>query len=177
MVGLQWCSACDAPRFKWSVRSVDDIPDVCWHCGEVAVEIVLVADGLSELRRQLGDWARGAGRSRGDQGWLNRRRAHVRERFDQVIGWWERQPTRPPELQRLLREYHRGGRLQTEPLEHASDQSTAERLAPARLHELTEQMKSLAEEERLVRESSKPKPTQAPGAWRMFPRPSGDGSN
>lgn len=180
MVGLQWCNACDAPRFKWRVRDLADVPEACWYCGQEEVQVRLVADDLSELRRSLGDWARGDRRTRSDESWLNRRRTHVRDRFDQVIGWWERQPNAPAELRRLLREYHNRGRQQIEPPERearSSEMAGAERLQSTRLHELTEQLKLLAEEERIKRESAKPKGASAPGVWRMFRRPPSDNAN
>lgn len=180
MVGLQWCKVGDAPRFKWHVRDIEDIPGTCWYCGQEDVEVCLVADSLLQLRRDLGEWARGNRRT-GDQSWLNRRRTHVRERFDQVIGWWERQPNPSPELRTLLKEYHDRGRPQTDaPRQETSrriEHPQGERLHPDRLHELTEQLKSLAEEERTTRESTKPKGASSPGSWRMFsdpPRPSSD---
>ncbi len=117
---------------------------------------------------------------RSDESWLNRRRSHVRDRFDQVIGWWERQPNASAELRRLLRECHNRGRQQIEPPEQearSSEMAGAERLQPTRLHELTEQLKLLAEEERIKRESAKPKGASTPGVWRMFRRPPSDNAN
>lgn len=186
MVGLQWCSACDAPRFKWQVQDVEDVPDVCLSCGQGAVQARFAAERLTELRRALGEWARGEGRSGADQSWLNRRRAHVRQRFDQVIGWWDRQPTRPPELQRLLREYHNRGRPRLEPpVDPAGEPDAglpvdARRLDAERLHELTQHLKSLADEPHDAPEAAIPKEPMRPRrSWGILRRspPQADGDS
>ena len=178
MAGLQWCKACDGPRFKWRVRDIEDIPDNCWDCGQEEVEVRLVADSLVELRRALGQWALSDNRTRGNRSSLNRRRAHVRERFDQVIGWWAKQPSRPPEFRKLLRDYKNRGRPQADLARlslqpaHEAHGPARQRLDADRLHELTEQLKSQAEEERTTRENKTPKePARGPRAWRMLQRP------
>lgn len=164
MVGLQWCAACDAPRFRWSVCGRESIPMTCWHCGTEAIEARLVAESLAQLRRELGDWALGAQRRRA--GWthesVNRRRSHVRAKFDTVLGWWIRQPNRDPELARLLTDYHNRARVHVdgnashEPAD-AVDQAQPKMLDPSRLHELTEQTRVMAEEARAERKIKKPR--------------------
>jgi hypothetical protein len=177
MAGLQWCKVCDGPRFKWHVRDIEDVPANCWDCGQEEVEVRLVADSFVELRRALGQWALGDSRRRGDRGWLNRRRAHVRHRFDQVIGWWAKQPSRPPEFKKLWKDYRNRGRLEADDsadaaTAHRDHEPARQRLDADRLHELTEHLKSQAEEERASRERKEPKEAaRAPGAWRMLHRP------
>ena len=146
MIGLQWCSNCDAPRFGWSILSLDEIPTKCWDCGQDAVAVRLTADRIADLRRELGLWALGDQRRRagGAHESVNRRRSHVQERFDQVLGWWAKNPRRHPELLRLLREYRYRGRVTPEPIpsndaDDAPEDYEHSLLDPDRLHELTEQ--------------------------------------
>jgi hypothetical protein len=165
MVGLQWCKACDGPRFKWSVRDVDDIPERCLDCGKDQVEVHLAANSLSELRKGIGQWALGDSRPGRHASWLNRRKAHVQTRFDQVIGWWAKQESQPPEFKTLLKEYRTRGRPQYAPPDDA-ERGRSDRASPIlaadRLHQLTEELKALAAEEKKSREAKAVRPSDEP---------------
>lgn len=181
MVGVQWCKACEGPRFKWHVRNVEDIPEHCLDCGGDEVEVRLVGDTLTNLRRALGQWALGDDRTSGHASWLNKRRARVQERFDQVIGWWAKQPSQPPEFKKLLREYRNRGRPRVDPeaepgaahrepgAAHRERGPVRKRLDADRLHELTEKLRAEAEEERKTRETPK-EPVRSTGPWRIMQR-------
>ena len=176
MIGVQWCDECDAPRFKWSCGGIHDVPSSCYYQTDHTVALRFVADGLAEARRKLAAFAHGSIKGSPHSGARSRRRTHVRERFDQVIGWWARQPTVPRELMVLLREYNNRGR---------SSQAAGERTSAALpetgrlvdvvlLHSLTEEMKALAEQERAREKPVLPQPAAKPGSWRMVQRPRPD---
>jgi len=177
MVGLQWCKPCKGPRFKWSVRDVDEIPERCLECGKDEVEVRLVAENLAELRRAVGQWALGDNRPSGHAGWLNRRKTRVQERFDQVIGWWTKQESQPAEFKRLLREYRNRGKpldqiTASEPeITRRAGNSSRKRLDADRLHELTQQLKAAAEQDKTATVTAPKEPVRTPGAWRSFQRP------
>jgi hypothetical protein len=94
-----------------------------------------------------------------------------------MIGYWEKQPNRKPEMAALLRDYRNRGRSQVGIMRRQDATSAPVELEsrpvqPARLHELTESLRSLADEERVARERKKPRDIVGKrGAWRMVPRP------
>jgi len=161
LVGMQWCSACEPPRFKWTVGDIKDVPERrCLHCGKNTIEARFVAEGLAGLRRELGAWALGQGSRASDRAWLSRRRAIVRQKFDIVVGWWSKQPSLPKDAKRALDSYrNRGKPTGSPPTEEVSRPVSTEQrmLDPKRLHDLAEQMKRLAEEERTERARAKPR--------------------
>ena len=173
MIGVQWCDDCDAPRFKGSCGGLHDVPSSCYYQTDHTVALRFVADNLAEARRKLAAFAHGSVKGSPNSGARSRRRTHVRERFDQVIGWWARQPTVPRELTVLLREYNNRGRRNQVPAVSASAGSsgTGRLVDVALFHSLTEEMKALADQERAREKPVVPKPAAKPGSWRMVPRP------
>lgn len=175
MIGVQWCDECDAPRFKWSCGGIHEVPRNCYYQTDHTVALRFVAESLREARRKLATFAHGSVTGSPNSSARSRRRTYVRERFDQVIGWWARQPTIPKELRLLLREYNdrAANRQETGSGAASAGSSNAENLLDvALLHSLTEEMKALAEQERSREKPAAAVPTvPRPGSWRMVPRP------
>lgn len=173
MVGLQWCKECDGPRFKWQVEGFDDMPEVCVYCRKGGVEFVAVDETLRDLRRKLGNWARG-GASDKVPGWKNRRARRVLERFDRTVGYWNKLDDLSPEIREVLREYHNRGRPQAAhvaPNDPPHDPN-APRLDPQRLHALVEALKAQAERDQQSVPPPKPaEPAPRGRSWGIFNRP------
>jgi hypothetical protein len=172
MPGLQWCDNCGVPRFRFRVQHVDAISADCWSCGR-PVQARIVGDGFAELRRALGEWAVG-GRQGKLPTHLHKRRDHVREKFDVMIRYFEKQTDNPPELQRLLTEYHNRGRTDEPwtPPAGLKERANSPLVDADRLHQLTDQLKSLAQAGRAEREVTKPLEVSGKrGAWSMIARP------
>lgn len=172
MVGLQWCDNCGVPRFRWNVRDLERVREECWSCGR-RVQARFVGDGFADLRRQLSEWAVG-GRTQRIPLHAHRRRDHVRDKFDVMVRYFEKQEDNPPELKRLLTEYHNRGQKAPAwtPPAVPAEKRNAPLVEPGRLHDLAEGLRPLAMESRAERERTKPTEVVGrPGAWKMVPRP------
>jgi hypothetical protein len=148
-------------------------------CGQDAIAVRFIGESLPQLRRELGEWAVAGQRRRA--GWahesVNARQAHVRAKFDRVVRWWHRQPDLDPEWAKLLRDFHNRS---APPIEQSPSSTAAASpsetqstlLDPDRLRELTDTLKSHAEEEsESERLSDTPEAPKEIRPWRIFRHP------
>ena len=162
MPGLQLCiEPCERVWLFHHAKRRRDIPTRCAKCGG-DVACVQFAATKEALRKELGNWALRV--SHGNP----RMRAWVRMRFDKAWAFYEKD--RPPAIARAIA----SGRQADAAKADDSGPIDGEPINPTLLHELVEQTKALADEERRRRtETIKPEETPR-RAWKILKKAQAD---